>query len=89
MVNKMKKVKKVIVIGYLLVLALGITAVFSSLYSDLICFIFVGITLLLFIMLGFYIIFFWKCPNCNSNLPLTKMWDLTHCPYCGKKIEWN
>lgn len=89
MFNKMKNVKKFIVIGYLSVLALGIISVFSSLFSDLVAFIFIGMSILLFIILGFVIVFFWKCPNCDSSLPLTKMWDLTNCPYCGEKIKWD
>lgn len=31
--------------------------------------------------------FFWKCPSCETVLPLSGSLDLEYCPYCGEEIS--
>ncbi len=31
-------------------------------------------------------LFFFKCPICDTSLPLSNLFFSEHCPYCGNKI---
>lgn len=43
--------------------------------------------LILFAGSGIFIFFRWRCPVCGAHLPTSGMLGMTHCPYCGNKLD--
>ncbi len=34
-----------------------------------------------------YFTIFWKCPFCETSLPINGMIGMEYCPYCGGKLD--
>jgi len=40
-----------------------------------------------FVLLTIIRMLFWKCPSCNTFLPIREGLTFKHCPYCGTQLS--